>query len=142
MSLARHSLERAIALLRKMQYEVSFGALAEVGKGREKEDISRIIQLAVESIRTRYNISYIYFRPPNFTLEIHCNSYLLQAAFINLIDNAVQARDEKKEDFRVEVELRTVQRDKKFVQTIIRDRGIGIPKERIPQRYLLRGCEA
>lgn len=99
---------------------------------REKEtrrssklELNSILDESIERIRSRYNLDdkTIIFNKPDDSIGISGDSDELQAAFTNLLDNAVKyAGDEIK----VLVSIKDV--NEKSVEVRVKDFGIGIPR--------------
>ena len=86
-------------------------------------DVFKLLRESVDIVQTRYNLpeNTIEFRRSENEITVSGDSTELQAAFTNLLDNAVKY---SANDAKIFIEARDA--DQKMVEIIIKDSGVGI----------------
>jgi signal transduction histidine kinase len=98
---------------------------------REMVSVSSLLNICMEDVRVmadQKRINLIYERP-DATLKLFLSQQLFSQVILNLLSNAIKYTNEGGE-----VHLYTLQTEKS-VQIVVKDSGIGIPAEALPQVF-------
>ncbi len=97
----------------------------------ETQNLSSLIHSAVSICRSslhKKNISVTIDCPETISADI--DPVLMEQAVINLVDNAAKYSDRDKT-----ISIKTVLRDEKFIDIVVKDQGRGIDKSHIPKIF-------
>lgn len=100
-----------------------------------EEDIGQIVEDTVKLMQPYAEKNNVILKLDNANINgirIKCDKDRIKEVLINLIDNGIKYKDEKKEHHFIAI---TIRNHKDYISLVIEDNGLGIQKENIPNLF-------